>query len=91
MEVLSLNSATCFYQRSNFNDAVKYVEIAHKLNEKNPKILYRYAKILQKKGKYDEAKEKFQMAIKLTPNDSYVREEYLKCIEEKKTKEIEHF
>ncbi len=55
---------------------MKYAQTALDLNGENSKAHYRLAKALHAAKDYDKAKKSFLSAIKLSPGDSFLRNEY---------------
>ena len=76
LHILLLNIALCHLKRDQFRDAVKFCKEAIDHNSTNPKAFFRLAVAQRQNGELEPAKVSILAAIKLSPNDPKLREEY---------------
>jgi tetratricopeptide (TPR) repeat protein len=63
-----LNLAIALAQNREYEQALKHLNAALRINPDSPQVYYNWGRILQKQGKLDEAIEKWKKALELNPN-----------------------
>lgn len=78
MHLLCVNLSLTHYKRNNFKDAIKCAKESLEFNKENPKAYFRLAMALKANGELDDAKDQLVLAIKLSPADKNMRDEFKK-------------